>query len=389
MGNKSRKFLRALTLLGGGICLLLLMMYMAGLFSHGKIGPENRGRPAGASPDPRKSVSAVVERIPEYYEAVGTVRPQRETRIEAQVTARIEEIKVGPGDRVKKGDVIIVLDDREAEARLGQARQGVVQARARKSQARQAVSAAEAAHTQASQAYKRVKTYFASQAATTQDLEEADSRFRQSEARLEQAREALKEAEAGILHAGNGMEQARIGLDHCRIPAPEGGEVVKRLAEPGDLAFPGKALLSIQSRGTLRLEALVREGLIHRVVLGQDLEVVMGALGRSLAGQVVEVVPSADPRTRTFLVKVGLPTGPDLYPGMFGRLRVPIDDRKAVLLPLNALSRIGQLEMVTVREGDRWERVYVTTGRVINDRVEILSGLEGGEIVALQGEENG
>ena len=163
--------------------------------------------------------------------------------------------------------------------------------------------------------------------------------------------------------------------------------MAQRHVEPGDLAFPGKALLYLQTRGSLRLEALVREGLINRVRPGTELVVEIAALEQSVTGVVEEIVPSGDPRTRTFVVKVGMPPLSGAYPGMFGRLLVPLDARETVLVPLAAVRRTGQVETVEVLdtrlEPPVWRPVYVKTGRVLGDRVEILSGRGGGEAVAL------
>ena len=96
-----------------------------------------------------------------------------------------------------------------------------------------------------------------------------------------------------------------------------------------------------------------------------------------------EIEPAADPRSRSFVVKVPLPTRDDLYPGMFGRLRVRLTDRPAILVPRDAIRRVGQLTMVLVRSGERWTRRHVRAGQEIDGRVEILAGLRGGDRVGL------
>jgi len=327
-----------------------------------------------------------VENIVEYYEAVGTVRPRTETSIESQITGRILEIRVRPGERVTKGKLLVVLDSRELQSRLDQARQGLSSARARQEQAKQGVRAARAVLDQAESDYKRIKSFFESEAATAQDLEKAESAYLQAKAGLKQAEDVLKEAGAGAIQAEKVIEQNQISLGYTRILAPEEGEVVKRLAEPGDLAWPGKPLVVLQTRGALRLQALVREGLIKRISPGEVFNVAVDALDTVLEGTVEEIIPSADPQTRTFLVKVGLPGHEGLFPGMFGRLIVPVEKREVVVIPKNALTRIGQLEVVTVKENGKWQQIFVRTGRNIgNDALEILSGLKGGEMLALRG----
>ncbi len=386
MSEKPKKGFRIFMAIAGGLALVLLILYMTGTFDAGKIQPGKITRASGKVFLPKRTARATIETITEFYEAVGTVRPRTEINVEAQITGRILNILVRPGDKVVKGKPLVVLDSREFQARLDQAKQGLISAASRREQARQAVTGAQAAYIQAESAFKRTTTYFKSEAATSQDLELAESGYRQAKARVQQARDALKETGAGVHQAEKVVEESKIALGYSRIRARETGEVAKRLAEPGDMAWPGKPLLVLQTRESLRLEAPVREGLIHLITPGTDLRVVVGSLGKTLDGTVEEVVPSADPMTRTFLVKVGLPREKGLYPGMFGRLMVPVEQLKVVVVPKTAVENIGQLEMVTVRTGKKWERVFIKTGRDMGDKVEILSGLDGGETLALTGD---
>ncbi|MCK9240459.1 MAG: HlyD family efflux transporter periplasmic adaptor subunit [Desulfocurvus sp.] len=316
---------------------------------------------------------------------MGTIRPRTETSIEAQVTARIVEVRVREGDFVKRGEVLVVLDDREHAARADSAAQARASAQAGLEQARQGVSEAKAAFDTAAAQYKRIKTLFAGRAVAQSEMDQAEAAYLQAEARLSQAREAVAGAQAALGRAAKQYEEADIARGYTVIRAPEDMEVARRTAEPGDLAVPGRALLVVQTAGSLRLEAFVREGLVARVRPGTELPVAVGALERTVPGVVEEVVPAADPTTRTFLVKVGLPDLPGGYPGMFGRLLVPAGRRPAVLLDARAVVRTGQLETVRVRDGDAWRTVLVRTVPAGGGEVEVLAGLEGGQTVALPG----
>ncbi len=376
---------KILLFLGAAMGLVLVMLFMTGTFTPDRVGPMSRVPDPPQARAPESTTMAEITVLTEVERSVGTIRPRTETRIEAQVTARVLEVRVRPGDRVDAGDLLIVLDGSQSQARLDQARQGLQSATARRQQAAQAVLSARAVLSEAEASYRRVQTYFASEAATAQDLERAESAFIQARAGLEQAEQSLREVEAGERMAAKVVEETRIALEYNRIEAPEAGEVAERSAEPGDLAWPGKTLLVLQTRGALRLEAMVREGLIHRIAVGSRMEVSVDVQDRTYEGVVEEVVPSADPVTRTFLVKAALPHAEELYPGMFGRLVIPVGERRVVTALRGAVTRVGQLEMVTIRAEDRWQRVFVTTGQVMGDRVEILSGLNGGEVLALDG----
>lgn len=352
----SRK-LKAISILAGVLALLVLILMQGGFLSTGKIAPGWLPPPAQAQQqDEPPTARAIATTWPQVQEAVGTVRPRTETRVEAQVAGRVLKVLARPGDEVKEGQLLVVLEDREYRARLEQARQGL--------------SAARAALVLAQREYGRLSRLLKTGAAPKRDVD--------------RAKEALDRAQAAQGRAQKQVEEAAISLSYTKVKAPERGQVAGRLIEPGDLALPGRPLLVLQTGGALRLEALVREGLIQKVRMGQEMPVEIPALGRSIRGKVEEIAPSADPATRTFLVKAILPETEGLYSGMFGRLLIPVGREKVVLAPENAIRRVGQLEMVLIRKEDGWRQVYVTTGRRQGDMVEILSGLNGGEILALK-----
>ncbi|MEW5775142.1 MAG: efflux RND transporter periplasmic adaptor subunit [Thermodesulfobacteriota bacterium] len=363
------------------------MAWMSGALTPGRIGPGEAPDLPRLGPEPVAEARAELAAIPEVAEAVGTVRPRTEIQVEAQVTGKVLRVHVRAGDKVSRGDVLVELEDREYRTRLERAGQGRESAAAQREQARQAVAAARAGLAEAESQYRRLQALHADKAVTARELEQGEARYLQARAGLNQAQDGLAGAEAGVGQAGKFVEEARIGLDYATVRAPEAGEVVRRLAEPGDLAAPGRPLLVLQTAGSLRLEAFVREGLISRARVGAELPVIIGAAGEAgsgpVPGVVEEVTPAADPATRTFLVKVGLPALPGVYPGMFGRLQVPAGERRAVLVPAGAVRRVGQLETVMVREGAAWRSVYVKSGRSEGGRAEILAGLSGNETVGL------
>ena len=138
----------------------------------------------------------------------------------------------------------------------------------------------------------------------------------------------------------------------------------------------------------MRLEAFVREGLINQIRPGREMPVEISAINKKITGIVEEIVPSADPKTRSFLVKVGLPFLQDLYPGMFGRLLIEAGTKQAIFIPVEAIVKVGQLEAVMVKEKDSWEKFYVKTGKKSNGMIEIISGLDGGEVIGISGDKN-
>jgi RND family efflux transporter MFP subunit len=324
MTPRWRTVLRWVGFLGLAVAVVL---YAAGAFDAGRVRPGHLPAPPGL-PAPPATAVAVRGRVPVVEEAVGTVRSRRRVAVAAQLTARVVSVGAEVGDRVAAGALLVALDDSDFAARFARA----------KAQ------------------YERVKGFLARRAATPEQMEAAEAEYRQASAAIE----------------------------HTRIAAPIDGVVAERHVEPGDLAAPGRPLLVVLDPSALRLEARVREGLIGRVVRDARLEVELPAAGAVVPGTVAEVLPSADPQSRTFEVRVNLDPGPGIHPGMFGRLRLPVGEREVVRVPAAAVVRTGQLETVLVETDGVWQRRLVTTGVTAADGwVEVLSGLGGGETVGL------
>ncbi len=339
---------------------------------------ENSGKTKG------KTARARLKSVTEWYEAVGSLRPRTETRIEAQIQAQVLQVTVRAGDRVEKDQTLVVLDNRQMDARLSQARQALKTAGSRKQQAEQSLNAAQAAFNEAESDYQRIRNYYESEAATEQELERSKARYLQTQAGLRRAGKAVQGAAAGVHQAEAAVREARVSSGYSRIKAPSDGEVIKRLIEPGDLALPGKPLVLMKTTENLQIEAFVREGLIGKVKPGTRLSAEIDVLDEPLRARVEEIVPYADPQTRTFLIKALLPPAEGLYPGMYGKLRIPRRVIQVVVIPPETIQKVGQLEMVDVRVDGRWQKRYVKTGKYYDGMVEILSGLSGNEILMIR-----
>lgn len=305
-----------------------------------------------------RSVAARTAEIPVFAEAVGTVRSRRQTQIAARVVAEIKEIRHVPGESVNAGDTLVILDDRDLRNRVDQAE---AQRRAR-----------ENARAEAELEMNRAKGLLGSGAITRQQVDSATFRFATTQAELEAADKDL--------------QLARINLGYATIQAPFAGWIFEKYADPGDLALPGRSILAIYDPHQLRMETVVEEAHLWRIKLGDTLEVAVDALGKTVVGRVSEVVPSVDPSSRTGMAKLDLPADDALRPGMFGRTRIPIGRRRALLVPRAAVVMRGQLAIVFVvsENGERALLRLVRTGEPqADDTVEIRTGLADGESVVV------
>lgn len=362
-----------------------VVAWAMGAFHTGKVAPGTLPPPPGSAP-PAQTVVVTRGAVPVVEEAVGTVRSRNTVAVAAQVIARILDLSAREGASVRAGDVLVRLDDREFQARLDQAKKALSAAEASRSRADQAKAQAEARLAQTSARWERQRKLRESGVTTTEQAEAAETDFLLARAGTADADAAIASADALREQAQQVVREAEVALGYTRIPAPFDGVVVERNAEPGDLASPGRVLLVLLDPAVPQLEAAVREGLIGRVEKGTVLDVVLPTAGVTVQGTVTEVVPSADPRTRTFTVRADFAPVKGVHAGMFGRLRVPVGEREAVRVPADAIVRVGQLETVLLQHDGRWDRRLVTTGARGDDGlVEVLSGLSGGETIGRTG----
>jgi len=337
----------------------------------------------GGGSDGAETFSAKLVELYENYEAVGTIRPKTEARIDSQIQAQVLKVNAGSGDRVKKGDILAFLDDRSLKAKLSQANSNLKSAYSSQSQAKQDVISAEAVFENAKTDYERIKKYYDSKAATKRDFEQARSSYLQAKAGLASAKDALDSSGSFINAASEQVKEAEVAFDYTKITAPETGEILKKMVDEGDLALPGKPLFILQTSGALTAEVYVREGLVSALKKGERAEILVESAGKKTFGIIEEIVPYADPETRTFLIKASIDDVKGLYPGMYAKLLIPINKRRAVVIPKKAVIEVGQLKMVNVFENNRFIRIYVKTGADTEEGIEILGGLNENDKVAV------
>lgn len=334
--------------------LVLLLLYLEGAFSR-KVAPGVVPLPT-AGAEAARQARAEQREAEDWVEWPATVASRLLANLAPKMMARILEVHASVGARVRQGDVVAILDDRDI--------------RARAQQAEAALRAAEAQSRQAEADLRRSRMLFEKQATTQQDLDMADTRAKSAAAQVAQARDAL--AEANVM------------VGETSLRAPFDGVVAARLADPGDMAVPGKPIVVIHDPASLRLEADVSEKCAAPLAVGQALPVRLAAQPGEIAATIEEIAPAADARSRTRLIKAALPSGRDLRPGMFATLRLACGTHVGVFVPAAAVKRTGQLESVRVLVDGQPRLRSVRTGKAQGETVEILSGVAAGETVVVE-----
>lgn len=348
-----------------------------------KIEPGQTAPPSG--PAVKVAVAtALAGTWPLVFEAVGTVQAETASTVAAKLMGTITSVRVREGDRVRQGDALMTIDERQVGAQRRQAEAALAEARQAEQAAHAAREAAAAGAELAAATQRRYQTMLARESVSRQEFDEVDARRRQAQAALAQAEDLWKAAGQRVRQAEASLAAARVSAGDATVTAAFDGVVTARMVDPGDLAAPGKPLLHMEKAGGHRVDIRVPEAYVRSVRTGQAVSAhVEGPTPFSMKGVVDVVAPAADPSNRSFLVKVRLPAGSEVRSGMFARVALPVGEGRLMAVPAAAVVQQGQLSglFVVTPEGIARFRL-IRTGRSLGDQVEVLSGLpEGGRFV--------
>ena len=343
----------AAVFLGFSAGVVLLMLWLAGKFAP-KV-PSTAAAQPRPSPVEGRVVPVRLVRLPHSESAVGTIRAVHETSIGSKLLARVMEVNLKAGQKVRAGDVLIRLDDTDLRARL--------------QQAKAAMASSEAVRVQAAADEKRSAQLVERKVVTQQEYDKLVASARSAEAEHRRAQESINELQAT--------------LDWATIRAPNDATVIDKKVDVGDMVTPGQILVTLFDPTRMQLVASVRESLTRQLKVGQDIGVEIEGLNKLCRGTVSEIVPEAQAASRAFQVKVTGPCPAGIYTGMFGRILIPLEEEPILVIPRQAVRNIGQLELVEIVENGQASRRAIRTGRKLGEDVEVVSGLREGEQLVL------
>jgi multidrug efflux pump subunit AcrA (membrane-fusion protein) len=336
---------------------------------------ERAGHADTASPPVRVSTALIaMTDLDETFETGGTVQARTAAIVTSRILAPVLEVRVAPGDRVRTGQVLVVLDGRDFGARTRGAHAAAAAAAQRVLAADADARGADASFAVARASYDRIAALQAKRSATPQELDDATAALRSAEARVAAARARQEESRASVASANADTDEARATESYTQIAAPFDGVVTEKHVDPGTMAGPGTPLLRVEDTRGFTLNVRVDESRVGVVTPGTAVPVIVAE--RALNGSVAEVSRAVDSDARAFLVKIDLPTAEALRSGAYGRARFKTGARRALTVPLEAIVRRGQVSSVfVVADGVARLRLINVAGP------EILAGLAVGERV--------
>lgn len=317
--------------------------------------------------------------------ASGYVVAQRKAALAAKATGRLEWLGVEEGSRVRRGEVIARLEAMDIDALRLQTAAALLSVKAQRDQAK--VETVDATTNR-----NRVKELFMQGVLSQADYDVAEFRFQRANA-------ALAAADANVKASEAALRSADVSVDYTRIKAPFDGVVLTKSADVGDIVTPlgaaanAKAsVVTLADLSSLKVEVDVSEANIEKVRRGQPCEILLDALPQKrFRGLVHSVVPTADRSKATVMVKVGfVELDPRILPEMSAKvafLERPVtvgEELPKTVVPRKAVVTRAGIAVVYLVKGDRLVETKIATAEMSGDQIEIRSGVNPGDKIALQ-----
>ncbi|MFZ1980367.1 MAG: efflux RND transporter periplasmic adaptor subunit [Smithella sp.] len=341
-------------------CFLAAAMLFFAVVTTGCKGKE-RGKTAGRPEITGVTVSPVaLSTVDDIYETTGTIKANTTSVVASRMMGVVTSVSVKEGDAVKAGQVLLVIDDRDAAQRVRASGMSVESARQNKDLAEKT--------------WQRYKNLYNENALSRQEMDQVETQKKVADAEYER----IKAMD----------DESKTYMSFTRITAPINGRVTEKRIDVGSMATPGMPLLVLEGGGSSYIEASIDAGLGTKIKKGMPVEVEVETLDRPLGGKIRDVFPSVDPLSRTFIVKVAIGnTG--IRNGLFARLRIPVGKRNAIVVPEKAIVQKGQLIGVYALDSQGIVTYrLIRKGNSFSGGTEILSGLRVNDKIIIDGVEH-
>lgn len=367
------------------------------------VGGRLANRPAAEPPAAAATAAAAsvtVQRaqlatIQQSLRATGTVQAFDLLQISPQLgNLQIREVRVREGNQVVAGQVLAVLDDAVLRSQISQAKANVAQAKAQVAQAQAGLAQAEASAAEAEENYRRYQALEAQGAISAEELISRRTQATTAREAVGVAQADIRSAEATVTSRQAEVERLQTQLAQTVVKAPASGQIAERQATVGDTSSTSTPLFSLIQNDLLELVVDLPQQQLSAIASGTPVTVTSTAdSSLQITGSVRTIDPQVNAQTRQALVKVSLPSSDRIRPGMFLQAEFTTGQRQGLVIPEVALLPRGndQVEVFTVDADDQAVPVAVTLGTRLPataagpERVEILSGLEAGTPVVVEG----
>lgn len=344
-------------------------------------------------------ISVQREQLPIYREFSGTVSANDMVSMSTKVMGYITKINYKEGMTFKKGAILFEVSSQEiqeklkfAESYVAEVDNTIEQSKIGLKVAEEQLRQANAQYELAEKTYKRYQNLLKNESISKQE-------FDQVEAQYKMAKETKLSAESGVALANERINQANVKKNqalaskgeasayagYTKVIAPFDGIILEKLVDVGNLAAPGQPVLKIGSNRKI-VYSYVPESAIGKIKVGDEFTIKVDSVGKSFKSKIVEISPNVDPMTRSFRVKSSALD--DIPVGVYTVALFEDGSKDSIMVPRTAVTMRGQLSIVFVNVGGKADMRIVKTGDVIGDKIEIISGLNGGETIVEKNTDN-
>ncbi|QXP71440.1 efflux RND transporter periplasmic adaptor subunit [Polaribacter sp. R2A056_3_33] len=299
-----------------------------------------------------------------FLSVSGKIEATNSADLSTRMMGYVKNVHVNVGDKVRKGQLLVSINNTDLQAKKGQVNAGITQAKT--------------AFTNAEKNYNRFKNLYESKSVTQKEMDDMTANYQMAKAGLESANQMKNEINAQFAYSN--------------ITAPFSGVITSKNIEVGDMANPGMPLISLEAPDEFEVIAMVPETEISQIKKGTTVNILVKSMDKTLKGKVTEVSTSAKNTGGQYLVKINLDkTEVSILSGMFATVQFPVERKttsELVLIPTDAIVTNGQLSGVyTVSESNTALLRWLRLGRTYGNNVAVLSGLNADEsyIVSAEG----
>lgn len=350
-----------------------------------------------AGPIPVRTARVSTRDVQRVVESVGTLFPFDETVVSAEIEGRVLKVAADLGDQVSQGQTLVNISDEEqkyivaqseAQLRMSLERLGLKSEKERVKDVRDTseVRRAQADLTDAEQRYKRMASLVDQGIGSRSDLDQAQARFKAAQAEYDQSVNQIRNLIQEVDRVKASLELQRKKLRDTTVYAPFGGRVKERQVSPGLFVRPNTPLFTLVRIDPIRLRLEIPERMAPWIRNGQIADVSVEAFAdRVFKGRIWRISPTVDQSKRTFVVEalIDNPVG-ELKPGSYARAKVPTGKNDRIMVvPAKAVNYVFGSNKAYVVKGDVIEAREVKLGDRFEEDVEVLTGVEGGEEVAI------
>jgi len=394
--------------------ILLLLLALLGVFvtscggSKANVRKEETAATAQPEPVGVTTAAAIKRELPRFFEATGSLAGDQQTDVAPQTSGKVVAVGVDIGSPVRRGQMLVRLDDAELKLRVEQANAQVEQSKASVRQAEEKiglrpgqtfdpnrvseVAAArvtfDLAEKNLRRAEKLIESGDVSRSFYDQQRAQRDQLKEQYDVAVAQARQnyaAVEVARTNVANAQAALALARKNLSYANIPAPIDGFVSERTADLGEYVSPQQKVVTLVRTNPLRIRIDIPEQAIPQVKVGQSVSITTSAWpDKNFSGRVARIAPNVSAQSRTLTVEAEIENSSGaLKPGQFATVRI-LQERAepAVLIPARAVvTEAGVSRVYVIKDGHAEQRL-VQTGQTEGDLIEVKSGVTADEQVA-------